>query len=274
MQISTNKIGLLLARIDSGGALRRAGDRVLVEASERQETWTARQYATHYQKLVATLVHEQGGIVALTQGEQMECHLPDAFAALRAATYIKTQRGKEIRGTPAAEAQVHLAIGYGSMLVENGLVSGQALDDLRALVRKSDGRAILASGPLVARLPAIRTIQAKLFAKTPQSPEEASFEIEWQPRLRLEIKGRSIEVSAERASAKLSTDGTESARIWLADGRFYVDSSVTGMTSIERRDRHEQLYHGSCELTEEGKLGLNATTGLSDAMEIANFSIT
>ena len=66
MAIPTNKAGILVAEIDSGGALRSAGDRVIVgsRTSKSEQEWVIRQKIAACTADITEAVHEHRGIVA------------------------------------------------------------------------------------------------------------------------------------------------------------------------------------------------------------------
>ena len=153
MQIPTNKMGLLLAEVDSSGSLRLSGDRVLFGAKRNQsETeWLVRQKVAQYRQSIADIVHSFGGVVAYTQGDRVLCNLADAPRAMRAACAIQQSIARKDgpTGSPSAlvttQMGIRIALHYDRLLVDGGRLAGPALTLVQALLQTVDTDQILAT---------------------------------------------------------------------------------------------------------------------------------
>jgi len=109
MAIPTNKLGILIAEIDSGGALRSAGDRVILgsRSNKSEQEWGIRQTIAECISRITQSVHEHHGIVVTKAAESVFGTFPNAENAFEAAcrilerqTKAKPQRhGTNKRGT-------------------------------------------------------------------------------------------------------------------------------------------------------------------------------
>jgi hypothetical protein len=191
MAISTNKVGVLIVEVDSGGALRSAGDRVIVGSSRSQteQQWVVRQRITETSARLTESIHRHHGIIGRKTAESVFATFPDAKRTFLAAREIlRTHAAEEERvmdSTNPAPLALRAGIAFGKLTVDAGQVSGDALYTAGQLASRAGSAHILAAESIVNALgdevaPHVTTLGATKLDGLP-SPIEI-FEVAWRER--------------------------------------------------------------------------------------------
>lgn len=155
MTIPTNKVGILIVEIDSGGALRSAGDRVILGArsSKSEQEWIVRQKIGECSARITDSVHQHGGIVARQAAESMFGTFPCAKSAFRAACEIQrthnSETHKAMESNNAAPLGLRLGLSFGKMIVDAGRLSGDTIYVAGQIAAKASAGQIVAAENLV-----------------------------------------------------------------------------------------------------------------------------
>ena len=155
MSLPTNKVGIVIAEIDSGGALRSAGDRVILGArnSQSEQEWIVRQKIAACSAQITDTVHEHGGIVARRSAETVFATFPNASAAFSAACEVQRNHHAEIRlaaqQTNTAPLGLRIGLAFGKMLVNAGQISGDAVATATQIASQANSRQIIAAESLI-----------------------------------------------------------------------------------------------------------------------------
>ena len=156
MTIPTNKLAILIAEIDSGGALRSAGDRVILgsrSSSKSEQEWVVRQKIAECTARITESVHDNQGIVTRRAAESVFGTFPHATNALTAACSILEVQAEEARKsmdqTNAAPLGLRLGLTYGKMMVDAGKVSGDAIYVASQLAGRASSGQIFAAESII-----------------------------------------------------------------------------------------------------------------------------
>ena len=155
LPIPTNKLGILIAEIDSGGALRSAGDRVILGSrnSKTEQEWVVRQKIAECTARITESVHDNHGIVARRAAESAFGTFPHAADALNAACNIQEVQAEEARNsmdhTNSAPLGLRLGLTYGKMIVDAGQVSGDAIYVASQLAGRASSGQIFAAESII-----------------------------------------------------------------------------------------------------------------------------
>lgn len=155
MTIPTNKLGILIAEIDSGGALRSAGDRVILGArsSKTEQEWVVRQKIAECTARISETVHDNHGIIARRTAESVFSTFPHAQNALSAAISILQIQDEHTRSakeqTNSAPLGLRLGLTYGKMIVDAGHLSGDAISIAEQLAGRANSGQIYAAESIV-----------------------------------------------------------------------------------------------------------------------------
>lgn len=257
MQIATNKLGLLLAEIDSEGSLRLSGDRVLFGAkrSQSETEWLVRQKVAQCRQAIAETVHSFGGVVVQTLGDRVLCNLADANRAVLAGCAIQQTQKRTANGsdqTPVTtQLGIRVAIHYDKLMVDAGKLSGRSMTLLYALLSAVDSDQVIATEEAITSLrPELRAL-AKAMAPLKLLDDEGPVGV-------MEMNWKAVPSTTASTSAGNSGDGTippnttdrlmlpqqyRSARSGHEDDGTENEPSEEGSTTAQfaRRDLLEQL---------------------------------
>ena len=99
MAIPTNKLGILIAEIDTGGALRSAGDRVILgfRSTKSGQEWSIRQTIAECITRITESVHDHHDIVVTKAAVSVFGTFPNAVYAFDAACLILERQAQATR---------------------------------------------------------------------------------------------------------------------------------------------------------------------------------
>jgi len=302
MALPTNKAGLLFTKIDSGRALRAAGDRVILGSrnSKSEQEWIIRQKISECGASVTEAVHACGGIVAQRAAEFVFATFPNARSALKAACEIRRQHRDEIRlaaeNTNSAQLGLRLGLAYGKMLVDAGKLSGDAVSLAGQIARRASAGQVIAAESLVNALGeevrgSVKSLGRASFDDVDGDTE--LFEVNWEaarksPRayaetvasivpepnvsekLRVRFRGKEIVLDVAHPAVVLRSGQQKEphARLEHRESTFFLVNFHPNGTRIRTEEGEEQLCLDECELTGEGAISLGSSfmEGSSDLL--------
>jgi len=150
MSIPTNKVGILIAEIDTGGALHSAGDRVILGArnAKSEQEWVVRQKITKCTAKFTDAVHEHGGVIANRTARAIFSTFPNARNAFRAACFIQIGHHRDMNeaaATTTATLGLRIGITFGKMIVDAGQITGNTVEIASQIaLRASPGQIVAA----------------------------------------------------------------------------------------------------------------------------------
>ena len=306
MSIATNKVGILIAEIDSGGALRSAGDRVILGArnTKSEQEWIVRQKIAECSASITESVHAHGGIVAIRSAESIFATFANADSAFRAACHIQRAHHDEIRDaadqTNSAPLGLRLGLTYGKMQVDAGAISGEPLQVATQVATRANSGQVIAAESLVNALGddvrgAVNSLGAASFDGFEADIE--IFEVQWDtqvspppppepayaetvemvdappapPQLNVSLRGKEITLDADHPSVTLRSGKQREphARLEFRGSTFYLVNLRAAGTRIKADGTDEQLCLDEIELTGKGAISLSGefTAGSSDLLQ-------
>ena len=288
MTIPTNKLGILIAEIDSGGALRSAGDRVILgnRKSKTEQEWIIRQKVGECSNRIQESVHRHTGIVARLAAESVFATFPSAQDALDAACEILRvhahESKKDLESTNAAPLGLRIGITYGKMLVDAGVVSGDAIYLAGQIASRANTGQLVAAESLVNALGdriqgKVKSLGSARFGDL--QTEVETFEVNWngaaakkalddtvdnpapikhEPRLTIESRGKEIVLDKKRPSVTLRSgkEREPHIRLELREGLFYLVNLRDGGTRIRNEQQEETLCTEELQLEGRGAISL------------------
>ena len=269
MTIPTNKLGILIAEIDSGGALRSAGNRVILGSrnSKTEQEWVVRQKIAECTTRITESVHDNHGIVARRAAESVFGTFPHAQNAFDAACSILEVQAEEARNamdqTNSAPLGLRLGLTFGKMMVDAGQVSGDAIYIAGQLAGRANSGQIYAAESIINALG--DAVRGKVKSMGSVSLDDIQggteiFEIQWNhtekpaqaatqgsresaaappsppsgPRLSLQSRGKEIVLGTKRPSVTLRSgkEREPHAKIELREDTFFVVNLRTTGTRV------------------------------------------
>lgn len=303
MSILTNEVGIIIAEIDSGGALRSAGDRVILGArsSSSEKEWVVRQKVAECSARMTECVHRNGGIVARKAAESIFSTFPAPESAFKAAceiqrTHVEAALSITVGGaTTAAPLGLRVGLSYGQMVVDAGAVSGDPIYVAGQIAGKASAGQIMAADSIVRTLGSSLQGCAKSLGSMKFDDLQAEvevFEISWDrvpvpragasaappgkpaPKLRIQSRGKEIVLDDAHRTVTLRSgkERTLHARIEYRDeqGFFLINLRPDG-TRVKLGGSAESLCRGELALRGDGAISLG-TDFREGAPEVLKFS--
>ena len=292
MTIPTNKLGILIAEIDSGGALRSAGDRVILGSrnSKTEQEWVVRQKIAECTARITESVHDNHGIVTRRAAESVFGTFPHAKNAFDAACSILEVQAEEERNamdqTNSVPLGLRLGLTFGKMMVDAGQVSGDAIYIAGQLAGRANSGQIYAAESIINALG--DTVRGRVKSMGSVSLDDIQgdteiFEIHWNhtdkpsgpgpsqtqgsaapaettptgPRLSLQSRGKEIVLGAKRPAVTLRSgkEREPHAKIELRDDTFFLVNLRTTGTRV-RIGEEELLCLDERSLDDDGAISL------------------
>lgn len=290
MSIPTNKVGILMAEIDTGGALRSAGDRVILGArdAKSEQEWMMRQKITKCAAKVTDAVHEHGGVIANRTARAIFSTFPNARNAFRAACFIQRGHHRDINETAATTTValgLRLGLTFGKMIVDAGQITGDTVEMARQIaLRTSPGQIFAAENAVNAVGDEVSGYVKSLGAASFENVhgETEIFEVNWNEegasgssaytetvpivdsappsaRLMVNLRGKELVLDESNpiVSLRSGKQGEPHARLEYRNGSFYLVNLRVSGTRIKPVQGDEQLCLDEIELTGEGAIRLS-----------------
>ena len=297
MSRPTNKVGIVIAKINSGGALRLTGDRVILVArnSQSEQEWILREKIAACSTQITDAVHKHGGIVARRSLETVFATFPNASDAFEAACQVQRDHHKKIRlaaeQTNSAPLGLRIGLAFGKMLVDAGQISGDAVATATQIASQANSGKIIAAESLINSLgDGIRGSVKSLGMASIEAAEQDTeiFEVQWDAsaasnspetsaayaatlaaivppaesalKLRVSYRGKEIILDAKHHAVTLRSgkEHEPHARLEYRETSFYLVNLRANGTRLRNDGGEEELCQDETQLAARGAVCLGA----------------
>jgi len=219
--------------------------------------------------------YQFNGTVIKTIGDEVMSTFETVDEAMGAAVMMQTRISATGKNENSIPVSIRIGCHYGPVVQEQNDIFGAAVHTANRMTSQAKSKQIVMSGFTVEQMsPELRNQTRQIDVATVRGrlDEVALFELVWQPKLLLNFKDSTVEVSDRRKSINLGRADDNDvvvkgnlisrihAKIEMRRGKFVIIDQSTNGTFVQNVQGQELFVRrDSADLDEEGTIGLGRT---------------